>query len=110
MRRLIMRAFTKSVLSYTWATSLFGLQETARFLLPQTWFETDRVAKPFERITKATAEELGSVAGSTFRIGDNLQRGSVDLVSTFLTLGGASGSDASGSTNASASTATSNLG
>jgi len=113
-----MRAFTKSILSYTWSSSLFGLQEMTRFLTPQGWLQTGQSAKSFERITKAYTDELGSIAGSTFRFADNLQRGSVDLMFTVFTLGlldrNGKGSSQSGSATAPAtapgSGAVSNLG
>lgn len=109
-----MRAFTKSVVSYTWSSSLFGLQQMANFLTPQGWLQTDRAAKSFERITNATTEELGSVAGSTFRFADNLQRGSVDLMFNVFTFGlldrGRERSSQPGSASAPTSSGVSNLG
>ena len=87
-----MREFTKSVISYAWSSSLFGFQEMAKFLTPQGWLQTDQAAKSFNDVTKATAEQLGSIANSSFRVGDNLQRGTVDLMFSVFTLGLLNGS------------------
>jgi len=82
-----MREFTKSVISYAWSSSVFSLQEMAKFLTPQGWLQTDQAARSMNSITKATADQMGSIARSSFRIGDNLQRGTVDLMFSVFTLG-----------------------
>ena len=82
-----MREFTKSAISYALSSSLFSLQEMATFLTPQGWLQTGRTAKSVNSVTKATAEQMGAIAGSTFRVADNLQRGSVDLMFSLFTLG-----------------------
>jgi hypothetical protein len=82
-----MREFTKSIISYAWSSSLFGMQEMARFLTPQGWLQTDQSAQSFNSVSKATADQMGSIARSTFRVGDNLQRGTVDLMFSVFTLG-----------------------
>jgi hypothetical protein len=107
-----MRAFTKSVVSYTWSSSLFGLQELARFLIPQGWLQTDQAATSFEKITKATTEEMADITSRTFKLGDGLQRGSVDVMFNVLTLGILNGGKegSSQSTGAGAPGSSSNLG
>jgi hypothetical protein len=82
-----MREFTKSVISYAWSSSLFGFQEMAKFLTPQGWLQTGQTARSFNSVTKATAEQLGSIAHSSFKVGDNLQRGTLDLMFSLFTLG-----------------------
>ena len=82
-----MRELTKSVISYAWSSSLFGLQEMAKFLTPQGWLQTGQAARSFNNIAKATTEQMGSIAQSSFRVGDNLQRGTVDLMFSLFTLG-----------------------
>ena len=76
-----MREFTKSMTSYTWAMSLFGLQQMINVLRP------GRATESFNNVTKATEDEFGDAFKATFRAGDNLQRGLVDLTFGVLTLG-----------------------
>jgi hypothetical protein len=82
-----MRGFAKSMLSYTWSTSLFGLQQMASLLTPQGWRQTDQAAESFESVTKATAEEMHNVVRSTFKAGDDFQRRSLDVTFDVFTLG-----------------------
>ncbi len=82
-----MRGFTKSVLSYTWSTSLFGFQQMANLFTPQGWRQPDRATESLEKITKATAEEMGEIVRSTFKVGDEFQRRGVDLTFDLFTMG-----------------------
>jgi hypothetical protein len=76
-----MREFTKSMTSYTWAISLFGLQQMVNIFRPA------KATESFNKVTKATEEEFGDALKATFRAGDNLQRGFVDVTFGVLTLG-----------------------
>lgn len=76
-----MREFTKSMMSYTWAMSLFGVQQMVNVFRPS------KAVESFDNVTDATNEELGDALKATFRAGDNLQKGLVDLTFSFLTLG-----------------------
>ena len=76
-----MREFTKSMTSYTWAMSLFGLQQMINVFRP------GKATDSFNNVTKATEDEFGDALKATFRAGDNLQRGLVDLTFGVLTLG-----------------------
>lgn len=76
-----MREFTKSMTSYTWAMSLFGLQQMINVFRP------GKAAQQFNNVTKATEEQFGDALKATFRAGDNLQRGLVDVTFGVLTLG-----------------------
>jgi|ERR1051325_3580523 hypothetical protein len=76
-----MREFTKSMTSYTWAMSLFGLQQMFNVFRP------GKATESFNNVTKATEEEFGGAVKATFRAGDNLQRGLVDVTFGVLTLG-----------------------
>ena len=68
-----MRDFTKSILSFSWALSLFGVQQAANALSPS------KAAGSFDKVTDATKQELCGVTEATFRAGDSLQRGLVDM-------------------------------
>jgi len=73
-----MRDFTKSIFSFSWATSLFGLQQTLNLLRPQ------QAAKAFDDVREVTTAQLGELLKQTFRAGDKLQREFVDLTLGFL--------------------------
>ena len=68
-----MREFTKSLFSFSWAMSLFGVQQTTNLMSPE------KAVKAFESVTEATQTQFGEVMKSTFNAGDKLQRGAVDL-------------------------------
>jgi len=76
-----MREFTKSITGYTWAMSLFGLQQMINVFRPA------KATQSFNKVTKATEDEFGDALKATFRAGDNLQRGLVDATFGILTLG-----------------------
>lgn len=76
-----MREFTKSMMSYTWAMSVFGTQQIFNVFRPE------KAAESFDSVTKATEEELGDALKATFHAGDNMQKGLVDVTFGLLTLG-----------------------
>lgn len=84
-----MRELAKSMLSFTWSMSVFGLSQAANLLSPR------QAASAFEEVTRRTEEQLGSSTRRIFDAGDNLQRGFVDLA--FRTFGLGSCSSCSGS-------------
>ena len=69
-----MRELTKSISSFSWAMSMFGLQQAANLLSPST------ACNAFDSVTKASTEQLGEVLKTTFSTGDKLQRGAIDLM------------------------------
>jgi hypothetical protein len=82
-----MRDLTKSTLSYTWATSLFGVQQAANLLAPPDRREPTRKANDaFSSVTRAAENQLGDVAFGVFQIGDEVQRGLANLFFDALTL------------------------
>jgi hypothetical protein len=68
-----MREFTKSIFSFSWAMSLFGVQQTTNLLSPA------EAAKAFDAVTEATAGQFTDVLKTSFDAGDKLQRNAVDL-------------------------------
>jgi hypothetical protein len=78
---MTMREFTKSMMSYGWAMSVFGLQQMANA------FNPSRATESFDNVTEATRDELGDALRAAFRAGDNLQRGAIDLTFGVFTLG-----------------------
>jgi hypothetical protein len=67
------RELTKSLLSFTWSMSVFGLSQAVNLLSPQ------RAASAFDDVTRRTEEQLGSLTRSIFSAGDRFQRSLVDL-------------------------------
>ncbi|HEY7490301.1 MAG TPA: haloalkane dehalogenase [Candidatus Tectomicrobia bacterium] len=65
--------FTRSMLSFSWAMSLFGVQQMANLFTPS------QATKAFDDVTQATEAELSNLLKAAFRAGDTLQRGMVDL-------------------------------
>jgi len=68
-----MREFTKSILSFSWAMSLFGVLQTTNLLSPAA------AAKAFDSVRETTEGQLNDALKTTFNAGDKLQRSAVDL-------------------------------
>jgi len=83
-----MREFTKSMVSYSWAMTLFGAQQILNV------FQPAKAAESFDSVTKATEEEFADALKATFHAGDELQKGFVDVTFGALTLGMLDGSGA----------------
>jgi hypothetical protein len=75
-----MREFTKSMTSFSWSMSLFSVQQLANLLTPQGARPTHKANDAFNAITRATEEQLGDILKETFKAGDKLQRGVVDMM------------------------------
>ena len=68
-----MRELTKSIFSFSWAMSLFGIQQTANLMSPE------KAVKAFDAVSDAAREQFSEVMQSTFNAGDKFQRGAVDM-------------------------------
>jgi hypothetical protein len=76
-----MREFTKNVLSFSSAMSLFAVKQVASLLNPDTWTRRDSpAANAFDHVTQCTVEELGRTLAGTFEAGDRLQRQFIDVL------------------------------
>src|SRR5437016_3619141 len=75
-----MRELTKSMLSYTWAVSVFGVQQAANLFTTGNGKPLSKATAAFNQVTAATLDQMGDTMRATFRAGDQLQRGVVDLV------------------------------
>src|SRR5947209_6930771 len=84
-----MREFTKSMCSFSWAMSLFGAQQMANlFSRPDQNRPRHKATGAFDQVTHATEDQLGDILRETFKAGDRLQRGLVDMMfGSFLTQG-----------------------
>jgi hypothetical protein len=76
-----MRDFTKSMFSFSWALSLFGVQQVANLMMAQAPDRTrNKAAEAFDCVTRATEDQLGDTLKETFKAADKLQRGMVDMM------------------------------
>ena len=83
----MIRDLTKSMLSFSWAISLFGAEQLTNLVIPQTPSQPNhRATTAFNAVTQATEEQLSGVFKGVFRAGDQLQRGMVDLMVGMLSL------------------------
>jgi hypothetical protein len=80
-----MRDLTKSAFSLSWALSLFGLKQVTNILAPREGQSMDSATRAFEAVTEKTEEQLTDSLRATYRAGDNLQRGLVDAMFSFMT-------------------------
>ncbi len=80
-----MRELTKSLLSFSWAMSLFGLRQASNLLSPgEARNPGGEAASRFQAVTRTAEEQLGPSFLSLFRAGDNFQRGAVELLFSLL--------------------------
>jgi len=82
-----MREFTKSMMSYTWAMSVFGVQQMVNLMTPQGGRQNHPATGAFNNVSQCAVEEMGDAMRAAFRVGDNIQRGLVDATFGFMTLG-----------------------
>jgi hypothetical protein len=73
-----MRELIKSVNSYTWAMSLFGLKQMENMLSNNRGEGQSPATKAMDDVTGATRSQLGPTLDSIFRTGDALQRWTTD--------------------------------
>ena len=82
-----MLELTKSAISYSWAMSLFGVQQIANLLKPDDACDpTRRVNAAFYSDVQATQNQFGDLIFGGFQIGDDLQRRLIDGAVDALTL------------------------
>ena len=67
-----MRDLARSVASFTWAMSLFGVKQMANLMSPQ------RAADAFGAVTRSAEEALGPGLRTAFETGDRLQKAMLD--------------------------------
>jgi hypothetical protein len=74
-----MRDLIKSTLRFSWAMSLFGVQQLKN-VGEDSRERNDRTAGAFENVTEASEEQLTGVIKNAFKAGDELQSGVVDMI------------------------------
>ena len=76
-----MREFTKSMVSFSWAMSLFGIQQVANvFTRPDPNRPKHKTTEAFDSVTQSTEAQLGDILKETFKAGDKLQRQMVGMM------------------------------
>jgi hypothetical protein len=84
---MMIRDLTKSMLSFSWAMSLFGVEQMVNTLTPQSPGQSaHKAAAAFNAVTQATEAQLGGMLRGMFKAGDQIQRGLVDMTLSFMTL------------------------
>src|ERR1043165_7632227 len=74
-----MRDFIKSTLRFSWAMSLFGVQQLEN-MIEDSGRQGDKTTTAFDSVTRATEEQLGDAVKDAFKAGNRLQSGVVDAV------------------------------
>src|SRR5215469_9497257 len=75
-----MRELTKSMLSYTWAMSIFGLQQMVNLLSPSDGDPGAKTVHAFDNVTEATTGTFGNAMKDAYKAGDSFQKGVLDLM------------------------------
>ena len=78
--RCRMQDLTKSLSSFAWDMTVFGMQQTLNVFglgQPGSW---NRATDALENVTQATTKEVSDSMRAVFKSGDSLQRGMVDLL------------------------------
>lgn len=84
-REALMQEFAKSLGSFTWAMSLFGMQQiTAALGATSRRSESREAVEALQQVTRASLDHCGSTARQTFDMGDKIQRDLVDLICRFI--------------------------
>lgn len=92
-----MRDLTRSVTSFTWALSMFGVEQMANLASPR------RAADAFEAVARSAEGALGPGLRTAFQTGDRLQRAMVDASFSLVGLGPAADGGAPGQSGSSGS-------
>jgi hypothetical protein len=74
-----MREVAKSMLGFSWAVSLFGVQQMAKLMTPAS-VSPEAMASQFDEASRAVQAFLTETAAQQFRAGDEWQRKLVDTL------------------------------
>ena len=73
-----MREFVKSMLSFSWAMSLFGIRQATNLINPRAWTGDPAAPGGLDAVTNTIVCQFGPALKETFDVGDRLQRQFVD--------------------------------
>ena len=82
-----MRDLTRSVMSCTWAMSVFGVQQIVNLFIPRDEKSMCNSAQAVDQVTEAAAGQLSDTMKAAFRAGDQFQRGVVDVMFGAMMMG-----------------------
>lgn len=74
-----MREVAKSMLGFSWAVSLFSVQQMAKLMTPSS-ASPETMASQFDEASRAVQELLTDTVAQQFRAGDEWQRKMVDAL------------------------------
>jgi len=75
-----MRELTKSMMSFSWAMSVYGLKQVFELACPRDMSRPFGPAtEGFNAVTAAASNQLGSTLKSMYAAGDQMQRSAVDM-------------------------------
>jgi hypothetical protein len=76
-----MRELARSMASFSWAMSVFGVQQMTNLMSPR------RAVDAFDAVTRQAEEALGPGLRAAFRTGDRMQAAMMDLSFSLVGLG-----------------------
>jgi hypothetical protein len=74
------REFTKSVISYGWASAVFQLQQLSHVMTTNAATGNSAATDSYNALALATASQLGPTMQATFMAGDAMQRSMVNMM------------------------------
>jgi hypothetical protein len=80
-RSTSVRELAGSFLSFGWAMSLFSANQLVNLLDPR------KAESSFNAVTQVARDQVGEALRPAFQVGENLQRGAVDLMFRVVSLG-----------------------
>ena len=75
-----MRDLTKSMMTFPWAISMFGVQQMANMMSPPPEGRVAGTSAALDRVTEATEEQLDGWMKQTYKLGNTVQRSLVDMM------------------------------
>lgn len=75
-----MREFTKAAISYGWSSTCFQVQQLVNMFSTDPETENSKATTAFNAVAEATASQLGPTMRATYRAGDAMQRGMVNMM------------------------------
>src|SRR3954470_8570428 len=75
-----MRELTKSMISYAWANSLFGMQQMMNMMTPPRGDQKNPAAAAFDNVSAAAASQLTPAMKAAFDSAEGFQRSMVNMM------------------------------
>jgi hypothetical protein len=84
-----MREFTKSMMSFSWAMTVFGTQQMLDIVRSQGRAENlHEVTEAFDNVTHAAEGEMGEMMKTMFNAGNSMQKNMLDMMMGMMSFGG----------------------